>query len=1141
MKNNLSKEYFDSTKQLFRKMRTTCFLLFAFAFGVFATPGRSQVAKISIILKNSTVAKVIDAIEKQTDYLFVYSKNEIDITREVSIDVEQQSVAEVLSEIFDNTNIIYAMEGSNIMLMPRSSAQQPLRQISGKVIDASGASMPGTSVVIKGTSTGVVTDTSGNFSLALPPDANKLIFSFVGMRTQEINMAGKTTIIVTMENETIGLEDVVVVGYGTVKKADILGSVAVVNAKSIENLPVADPMQALQGKAAGVDITSVSGQPGAGYQIHIRGIQSINASVDPVYVVDGIITESMSFLNANDIESVSILKDAASSAIYGARAANGVVLITTKQGVKNQAPVISFNTYQGISTWSDTKVKMLTSAQYLQLNDEAITNDPIPTGQTLEAMRGYTNADLQAYKDASGNYRNTNWLNQISQTGRTQYYDINVRGGSERNTYYTSLSYQDQTGIIKSQEAQNINLRFNSTNKINKFIEFGNTLDLYVNKNQGLPDFNGLNAQFSPDPYMQAFRKSPLSEAHAADGGYGINQNQNIEGNWMPPNVITDLYKRKVGYTGAVGNFYIKFNLAEGLTFTPRLSMTYAHNTFSNFTPGISLVNTIDGSTKSALDKNSADNFHWQTDYLLNYTHTFNKVHNLSALLDYSQEETTSEYMDAKRSNFPLNNIYYLGAGDPSTQTNDNTYQEYSFVSYIGRVNYDYNGKYYAQATVRRDGCSRFAPASRWGIFPSYSAGWRISKEDFFKLLSDVVSDLKLRASLGTLGNAGIGNYPTYSSLYPSTVIMNESKVGGYTLTNAINTNVKWESTQKSNFGMDATFLNSKIYLTTDYFISTTTNMLWQKPLPLSAGKYGAPFINAGKMQNKGWEFELGYRDKKGDFTYDVSANLSAIRNKAVNLAGQDDVDLGMITGEPIFSYYGLSTNGIIKTQSQLDAYKAKLYTDVADGKFKAQLGDVRYRDLNGRDANGNLTGKPDGQINGDDRTVIGKKYPDFTYGFVANVSYKRFSLQIQASGVQGIDVPIQGQTLTYFTSGNVVNENNIVLQRWNATANPNGNMPRLSRLDANNNHQFSDIWLSDASYLRINNVNIGYDLPDNICQKLSMKNMKVYFSAQNLYTFTKYKGGEPDVTYGDGYHSGNPIDKMTQPTTFVLGVKLSF
>jgi TonB-linked SusC/RagA family outer membrane protein len=516
----------------------------------------------------------------------------------------------------------------------------------------------------------------------------------------------------------------------------------------------------------------------------------------------------------------------------------------------------------------------------------------------------------------------------------------------------------------------------------------------------------------------------------------------------------------------------------------------------------------------------------------LNYDRTFKK-HNLSIVAAYTQETSANEELDGYRSGIALNSIYYLAAGEPFTEKNDNTYTAWSIASYIGRINYDYDGKYLLQATVRRDGVSRFSSENRWGVFPSYSIGWRISKEKFFEPLLNVVNDLKIRASSGTLGNAGIsGDYPTALALTQETAVLNGRLSGGFTLENAINPDVKWETTRKNNFGIDLSLFKSKFYVTADYFISKTSNLLYQKPLPLSVGKSSAAYINGGKFQNKGWEFELGFREKRGDFSYDINANFTAMRNKVLDLDGQDSRTAGIVVGQPFKSYYGYETNGIVKTQAELTAYKV-LSPD-------AELGDVIFKDNNGVDANGKLTGKPDGVIDDNDRTFIGKKYTDLTYGFVANVSYKRLSLQIQTQGLKGMDLPFRGITLSYF-GGTPENASDVLLQRYQTTENPGGNLPRLTFDDPNGNQKFSDIWLSSASYFKISNINLSYNLPENICKKILLKDLTVYCSVQNLYTFTKWKGGDPDVTFsGDDYNGGNPADKIPQPRTWIVGLKIS-
>jgi TonB-dependent starch-binding outer membrane protein SusC len=1128
---------FPLPQKLLRIMKLSVLLACMFTVNIMASV-YSQQTRFDLDISDQTVRDVLKTIENESQFRFFYNDEFTDLNKKVSISINDKSIDDLLTLLLDNTTVSYrVMDNNFVVITPKKLNQQ--QKVTGRVIDSStGEPLPGVNVVIEGTQSGTVTDAEGKYSLQLSDQNAILVFSYIGYLPEKAAYNGQTVIDMTLAADVTELDEVVVVGYGTQKKADLIGSVSQVSGKNMEKTAVLDPLQALQGKAAGVDIISNSGQPGSGYKVQIRGIQSINAGVNPLYVIDGVIAEGIENINTNDIETISVLKDGASAAIYGTRAANGVILITTKKGNRNEAPVITFHTYQGIQTPSNRRLKLLSSDQWLQLDNESYVNDG--------SSRPYTDADLAIYKDANGHYVNTDWLDVIMKTGKMNYYDLSVKGGSEKSNYYTSVNYIDQEGTFLGQKAKKINVRFNSDHKINKIIEFGNTLNLFANSNSGLPDFNGYNSSFAPNPYLQAVRKSPLSRPWEADGSYGINLNQNIEYLWMPPQAVANEYKRHASSYGAIGNIYVKVNLAKGLTFTPRAGLTYTYDKSSFFTPLINIPNSEEVALNT-IEKGNSDSYHWQMDYMLNYEHTFNGVHNLSALAAYSQEEQIFEDMGGSRIGTPNNNLQFLSTGDPASQTNYNTYYDWSFVSYIGRINYDYKGKYLLQATVRRDGSSRFARENRWGIFPSYSVGWRVSDEKFFQNLTHIVNDLKIRASLGTLGNADIGNYPVYSALEARTYVLNNSQAGGYTLSKAVNKDVQWESTQKYNFGADASFLESKVYLTADYFISRTTKLLFMKPLPESGGKnpWELPYINAGEIRNKGIEVELGVREKRGDFSYDVSANFSATRNNVQDLAGMDRIinDYNnTITGvgNPIFSYFGYKTNGIIQTEADLDAYKAMLYaTDPGD--IAAGLGDVWRLDVDGYDADGKVTGKPDGMIDAADRTIIGRRYPAFTYGLVSNFSYKGFSLQVQLQGVKGYDLPITGQTLNYF-QGMPENSNAVVLNRWNATANPDGTLPRLTRSDpASNLADFSDIWLSDASFLRINNVNLSWDLPKSVSSKFLLDGLRLYCSVQNLYTFTKFKGVEPDVTLGDSYWGGIAADKIPQSRTWIFGLKVSF
>jgi TonB-linked SusC/RagA family outer membrane protein len=993
--------------------------------------------------------------------------------------------------------------------------------------------------MIEGTNTGVATDARGKYSLQVADQNANLVFSFVGFAPQTVALSGRSVIDIQLAPEIQSLEEVVVIGYGTQKKVDLTGAVAVVSSKEFEKAPVTDALDALQGKVAGVTIISNSGEPGAQKQIRIRGVQSWGASIDPLYVIDGVIMENMNSLSPNDIESISILKDAASSAIYGARAANGVLLITTKRGSKSAAPVISFEMYAGAQQYSDLQPDRLNSTQWLELDEESYANaGPAALDQSPYGTQNPVDMNLFM---VNGELVNTDWLETVSQPGRVQNYDLAVRGGNDKSTYFTSFTYFKQDGLVRNTGADRISLRINSDHKVNNFIEFGNSLNVYSHSR-----FGGVG-----NPYQGAIEKNPISRPYETDAegnivNYDYVRSYTMEGGDVGPLIYANEYTDATRTYGFVGNVFLKVKILKGLTFTPRFSIDYSNSGQSAFTPELH-IQGVETQSINNVYKNQYYNFHWIADYMLNYERTFNDVHNVSALFVYSQEENKYEYLNGTRYGTPNNQIQYLSAGQLENQSVYNGFQDWSFVSYIGRIGYNYNEKYFVQASVRRDGTSRFIEDNRWGVFPSASAGWRISGENFFEPLRGVVNDLKIRGSFGTLGNSNVGLYPTYATLEMHTGVMGpmngQIAIPTYALGAAVNKNVKWEQTQKTNIGFDASFLNSKIAFSFDYYMSHTTNLLYGKPIPLAAGKYyydgwvnpSDPTINGGEIQNKGVEFTLGYQDRKDNFSYGINANLSVDRNEVVDLNGRELREYGLEVGQPIYRFFGYTSNGVVKTQDDLDAHP---YLTNPENDFPIGLGDVWTLDIDGRDAEGKLTGKPDGKITADDRGFFGKKYPDFTFGLSGYLTYKRWTLQLVTYGVKGIDLTTMVDINGYFqyTSNDVTR----VLDRWHATKNPDGNMPKVTKADvAGNATHTASFWYSDASFLKISNVNLRYAVPDNICQKLRMKNLEVYGSVENLHTFTSYPVGEVDVT--DQGMWTQPVTKMPQPRTWVLGLKVSF
>jgi len=1102
--------------KIFLKMaRFTVFCFFLGMLQVAAISSYSQLTRLSLNIRNESIESVLEKIEDDSEFFFLYNKDLIDLEQKVNINVKNETIKQILDELFKGKDIGYFVYEYQIVLSNKESiAKLPDQQnsVNGTVTDSRNQPLPGVTIVLKGTTQGVVTDLNGNYTFSDIPLNSTLQFSFIGMKTIEIQIGNQTTINVAMEDEIFGIEEVVAIGYGSVKKADLTGAVSSVAGKELAKNVVANPLFALQGKAAGVTITPASGQPGADVQVRIRGIQSINASNNPIYVIDGYISESMGSINNNDIESISILKDASSTAIYGSRAANGVVVITTKRGNKG-APAITFHSYYGVNTASNLKPEMLNSTDYLHLLEESYANSGQPVPNTAELINTY-------YRDSNGNIIDTDWLDVIMRNGSMQYYDLSVSGGSDKSNYFISANYLKEKGVVISQGQDRINFRFNSDHTINKFIKFGNTLNIFSHENSGLPDLSEQNYPNIPNPYYMALRKTPLTRPYEEDGSYGYTRYEGIEYRFHPPHLIANEFKRTGKYEGLTGNIFVAISPLSGLKITPKISLNRNFSQGFSFRPTVNLLG-VEAINVNQISKSSSNSLHWQADFIAEYEKVFFENHNLKLLGVYSQEEFKSEYLSGMRNNTPLNSVTYLNAADPATATNANGFSDWSFISYLGRINYDFKRKYMMQATIRRDGSSRFSEENRWGVFPSFSAGWRVSEEKFFQRLTSVVNDLKFRASIGSVGNSNVGYYPTYASLGTTTYILGNEIVPGFFYQRAVNTDIQWETTKKKDFGFDSAILDSKLSLSINYFIANTTNLLFSKPLPPSAGKTGGLLVNGGEVENRGIEIDLGVRGGKGDFNYDVSMNFTRQRNEVIDLLGQDLTTSGLKVGYPLFSYYGFKSNGIIKTEADLAA---------APKRNNLALGDIWLLDV----------GEQDGVITNEDRTLIGNRYPKFSYGLVSNFTYREISLSIQLQGIEGIDLPY---TPGVYYMGNPENNRTLALERWHPTENPDGNMPKIQTSDkAGNFSNFSDFWLTDASYLRINNVMLSYNVPPKISNIVLLKNAQIYFSVQNLYTFnsSEFRGVEVDILTSSGY-TGDTSTKMPFPRTWTTGLKITF
>lgn len=1009
---------------------------------------------------------------------------------------------------------------SFVLLGLAQHVQAQNRQVTGKVSDSeTGEGFPGVSILEVGTSNGTVTDLNGNYSLTVGSATSKVSFSFIGYQTQELEVGSRSVMDISLVLDTQQLEELVVIGYTSQSKRDLTGAVSTVSPKDFARVPAVNPLEALQARTTGLQITSNNGLPGSGASVQIRGIQSNSTSASanaPIYVVDGVITNNIDGIAPVDIEYVSVLKDASAAAIYGARAANGVIIIQTKRGTSTAAPEISFSTFSGMQGQSNMRLEVLNSEDWLEIFTEAYENTGIDVATLWDAT------DLAEYQGVD-----TDWLSLMRQTGVIQNYNLGVSGSSDASNYYVSASYLDNKGVVVGTDYNRFTLRFNSDHRIGDRIRFGNSLN--INASEG----NGNQGEFE-----LAARKVPLTRAFEDNGDWGRVRNTTLEHQhqnplWRARNVVDNRE-----FKDLLGNLYLTVKIIEGLEFTARGNVEWKHRYDTDFSPAVDPLFQWEGSTRNLISKRQTQNMHWISDFLLDYNKSFGGNHTIKALAGYSLEENTFESLAASGSGTPNNDIRYLRASDPASRLvpdqydgEANGYADWSFISMFGRINYDFKGKYLLTATVRRDGSSRLAEGNRIGVFPSISAAWRLSDEAFMSGIGPI-TDMKIRASYGVLGNVlALDEYATVAALDSRNIVLNQVPTQGYSLAAAINQDIRWESTAKKDIGIDASFFSDRLYTTLDYFVENTRDLLFPQPVAPSTGLSGSPFINAGEIKNTGFEAIVGFRQTSGDWRYDVNVNLTRVKNEVVDLDGRDLRAQGTVEGFPIRSFFGYETNGLVRNAGDLDA----------PHQAGVDIGDIWIKDINGFDEEGDLTGQPDGIIDAADRALIGNKYPKLYYGVMGTVGYKKLTLQLQLQGVHGVDKNILGggQGVYHYYTAWAMGSHSLLLDRFHPTANPNGTLPRVNIGDSGQNRRFSDFWLDDASFLRIKNVNINYDLSDVV---KAMKGLNVYFSINNLHTFTDFAGGDVDTTAGDDLGgSDDPNVVVGQPRTFTWGLNVTF
>lgn len=1117
MKNNtLSGRYCFKNprfKQIFRIMRISTFLLMVCVFCSYAGNAHSQNAKVSIRMNNVKLDKILNEIENQTDYLFIYN-NQVDINKITSVKVKNEAVAQVLDRILSGTGINYELEGTHIILTTEAikdlHAQQQAKTVTGTVTDVSGEPIIGANIRIKGTTTGTITDIDGNFSIEAKPQS-VIEVSYIGYLTQETVINNQKSIRFLLKEDTKTLDEVVVIGYGVQKKADLTGSVANINTEKLNTQSNANIGQALQGKIAGVDIVSQGGTPGSGTRIMVRGIGTLN-NASPLYIVDGMYMNSIDHINPNDIASIDVLKDASSAAIYGSRAANGVIIVTTKEGSNTEGkPIIDLSVNLGISTASKF-LDMLDAKGWAEV--------------TTIARQAIGKPALDMATDLA-NKPDNDWQDIMFRPALMQNYNLSVKGGGKYSTYYTGLGYFNQDGIVKGTNYQRYNIQ--SKNDYKRGI-FSAGTNLIISFSHDKP----LHQELRGGMIGTILQSVPTLEKYddTREGGYGGTYGDVV--NIPHPLAIIDdnIMDRYNENVKIFANLYAQIELFKGLKYKLNLTPDFSFERYKNYLNKYDFGLATNSITQLTERQRRRRNI--LVENLLTFDRTFGE-HKISALAGYTYQDSRFRHIQAYGEGLPQG-LEEIDAATTNRSNEGNSWRSV-LTSILGRVFYSYQNKYLFTATIRRDGSSKFGKNNRYGYFPSFSLGWNVAEEKFMENVH-WLDQLKLRGGYGVLGNQEIDNYQ-YSSTITTGINYPDGNGGllqGAFPKNFANPDIKWEETAMTNVGIDFMAFNNRLSLTADYYVKNTKDILLTVPIPISSGGANDPIRNAGKIRNNGFEFNLGWMDQPNpDISYGINLIGSFNKNKVIAMGSESGSIKGGSTnqnittsetkaGYPIGGYWLISTAGYFNSQEEVDAY-------AKDGKKiqpAAEPGDIKFVDANN-----------DGVINDDDRVFQGSPFPDFTFALNGNMRYKNFDLSIGLQGVLGNKIyNATRQTLEDVTKGS--NFLASCLDYW-TPENKNASHPRLTWDDPNRNTRAeSDRYLENGSYLRLRSVQLGYTFPQTWF-KGAIQHARVYINAENLFTITSYSGYSPDVNADNANYRG--FDNFIYPTnrTFMLGLNVTF
>jgi len=1129
-------------------MRIFVFLLCTTVFGFSTVKSFSQENVTIDVDKEVSIHEVFRIIKKQTKYRFLYPENLFEDTPKVKLKKGVIQLTKLLEQSFTGSNLKFELSDDNTIIIEEVEindvedtikSQQIL--VSGKVLDLNNQPLPGASIVEKGTSNGTQTDFDGNFSLEVKTLNPQLIFSYVGFMSQEISIDGQSTIIVTLKEDAAALDEIVVIGYGTLSRSKVLGAVSSIGSEDISQLPVSGIDNAIAGRVAGVQIVS-NGAPGGASTINIRGIGTLTAGGSPLIVVDGYpLTEGsdINAINPNDIESMDILKDAASTAIYGSRGANGVIIITTKRA-KSDKVVFDFNMFSGFQEVLN-QPRLMNAYQFAEVVKEArdwgyVSADPSNRNEndsnSTRLSQGAVSRHLiptnfDKYLSGTPGLTDNNWLDDIFRSGRIESYDLAVSGRSGNTNWYISGGYFNQEGLIIGSNFERYIAKINLETKFNDKVKFG------INLSPSVSNTNSVVEGWTGGPMQQAILSEPFFTPYNDEGELNISQQIRWHNNGGTDGALSEnpvaialRNKNEKNKFRLFGSTFLEYEFLKDLKFKTLFGGDFDYSFSEEFRPSTlgRYRNDVTSVVPSAQERTRVRQ-NIISENTLTYSKEFNR-HNLNALAGYSyqKENSSSTFVDAPT--LDSNNIENI-AGTAVT-TVDKDISEWVRISYFGRVQYDYDSKYLLSASTRRDGSSRFGINTKFGDFSSLSAGWIVSNENFFPENS-ILSKLKLRYSWGQSGNDQIGDFGSIATLRNLNGFLNGSLAVGQIPSTSPNADLSWETSITSNIGFDLGLFGNKLNLVVDYFVAKTEDMLLNVPVPLQSG-FTRSLQNVGKMENRGLEIVLSTPNiNLGTVKWNSSINFTSIDNKVTALGpGQNQIiDGAHITkvGSSIGELFGYQVDGIYRSQVEIDA-SAQSGTD-------ARVGDWRITDTSG-----------DGIINDDDRQSLGATLPDFTYGFNNRFSYKNLDLNIFVDGVQGVNV--LSRTVRNATNGQGFSNQlqSYYNNRFHPINNPNGTLARpdytqsSERLRANTSSAF----IEDGSFLRVRNITLGYNIPANILPKIGLSRLRIYTTATNPFISTNFKGFNPEQR--DNNNPLSPSDtEGVYPLnkSFVIGLNVSF